>query len=96
MSDSLAVVAAEHVTLRNALAIQIFPLDFPWPSRDDVPHSVLNRDLPGMVRMEEGQVSGLRFLLLGLGVGHRGQARILCFTGRWLWKTTWKEHRTLD
>ena len=49
-----------------------------------------------MVRMEEGQVSGLRFLLLGLGVGHRGQARILCFTGRWLWKTTWKEHRTLD
>lgn len=57
MTDSLAIVVADHVTPRNALAIQIFPLEFPWTSRDDVPRSVLNRDLPGMVGMEEGQVS---------------------------------------
>lgn len=59
-------------------------------------HSVLNRDLAGMVRMEEGQVSGPEVSTCLGCVGHRGQAHILCFTGHWLWKATWKEHRILN
>lgn len=76
-------MAADHVTLRNALAIQIFPLEFPWTSRDDVPHSVLNRDLPGMVRMEEGQVSGpeVSTAWVGCGAQRTGPYSVLLVAG---------------
>ena len=74
-------MAADHVTPRNALVIQIFPLEFPWTSRDDVPRSVLNRDLPGMVGMEEGQVSGPE--VSTAWVGYRPQRTCLYFLFYW-------------